>query len=168
MLHYEACVIVNAQIPEERVDGLIEKLSGVLTGGGANVSRTVKWGRRRLAHAIDKATEGGYVLFFFELPKTSPALFDAFDKACRYDENILRMMTVSLPVRKHGRDVTPIVPEPGWLAEFNMKLRPVGPRRREPRRYDRHDSAPAPAAAAEAAPAEAPAEAPAAEAPAES
>lgn len=164
MNNYEACVILNAQLPDAEIDALIEKLKGQLTACGATIRTVSRWGKRKLGYEINKSYEGFYVVFFFTTDKTG-RLLEPFERACRHDENVLRQMVVNVPVKRRGEDTKQIIPEPGWMSEFNMKLRPHLPRRRfdydrRPRHDDRQDrpSEPAPAAA-ESAPA-----APAAEA----
>jgi hypothetical protein len=34
-------------------------------------------------------------------------------------------MTVKSPKKRKGVEIKPIVPSPGWMAEFSMRLRPV-------------------------------------------
>ncbi len=169
MLNYEACVILNAQLPDAQTEALIEKLKNQLTSAGANVKEIAKWGKRKLAYEIEKATEGYYVVFYFDLAKAGNVLSE-FQRVCKYDENVVREMIVNVPMKKKGTEVRQVVPAPGWMSEFSMKLRPHMPRRRDfsrgprrdwedrgPRRDSGENQAPAPAEAS-APPAEAAAE----------
>lgn len=145
MLNYEASVILNAQLPDDQIKTLTDKLQEQLTNGGANIIHVSKWGRRKLAAEIEKATEGYYVIFFFQIEKAGETL-TTFERFCRYEDNVLRQMIVSVPMKRRGQNISQIVPEPGWMSDFNMRLRAQGPRRRSegydrgPRRpYDRHE-----------------------------
>ncbi len=129
MLNYEACVILNALLPEAETDALISKLQSQLVSGGAQVREVARWGKRRLAYRINKADEGFYVVYFFNLPSAGEVL-GAFERVCKYDDNVLRCMILNVPVKKKKQEVPQIVPQPGWLSDFSMKLRPHFSRRR--------------------------------------
>lgn len=129
MSNYEACVILNAQLNDAQITGLIDKMQESLTTGGATIKEVSKWGKRKLAYEINKMHEGYYVVFYFDLAKAGDTLTN-FQRLCKYDENIMREMIINVPVKKKGREIRQIVPTPGWLAEFSMKLRPSAPRRR--------------------------------------
>jgi hypothetical protein len=87
-----------------------------------------RWGRRKLGYPIEKMEDGFYIIFFFTLATPGDLLF-RFERKCAYSEEILRVMTIKVPQRKKGIDIEPIVPSPGYLSEFSMKLRPQYPRR---------------------------------------
>lgn len=166
--NYEAMVIIKSILPEETITGVIDKLSEVLTAGGATLKETARWGRRKLAYEISKQAEGYYVIYYFTLDG-SAAVLETFERTCRYDENVLRHMIVNVPTRKRGLEIAQIVPSPGWLSEYNFQPRPMMRRPRpmrdsEPMR-DNSEPVAAPAAVAEPAAAPAPESAPAADAP---
>jgi len=142
--NYEAMVILNAGLGDEETEGLVGKLRGILTEGGADIRETSLWGRRRLAYEIQKKKEGYYVIFYFTLDAPGDTL-EQFEKLCRYNEDILRHMVVKVPFKKKGEDVKQIVPKPGHLADY--KFEPRVYRRRPPRDsrrpVDRQESAPA-------------------------
>ena len=159
MLNYEACVILNAQLTEADTEALIEKLGNQLASGGAKIKETAKWGKRKLAYEIGKAHDGYYVVYYFDLEKAADTLTN-FQRVCKYDDNVLREMIVNVPAKKKKLEVRQLVPSPGWLAEFSMKLRPHHPRRRDYSRGPRggyEDRSPAPAAPTAAESQEAPA-----------
>lgn len=141
MENYEACVILNAQLPEETTEELIKKLEGLLVSGGAEMRTISRWGRRKLAYPIEKTREGYYVIFYFGAPDGK--CLPEFEQSCRYEENILRYLVFNVPTKKRDQEVRQLVPEPGWLSSFSMDLQPVAPRRRReggPRHYsDRRD-----------------------------
>ena len=126
---YELCAILNAQLDESDTDSEIEKISEMLTGGGAEITATSKWGRRKLAYEINKKTEGFYIVIFFTLANPGDTLKN-LEKACGYNDNVMRVMITKLPTQKQGREVKPFIPDPGYMAEFSMKLTAQGPRRR--------------------------------------
>ncbi|MCE5229073.1 30S ribosomal protein S6 [bacterium] len=148
--NYEAMVILNAQMGDEDINAMVQRLEGILNGGGATIREIARWGRRRLAYEIARKKDGYYVIFYFNMTGKSRDTLDNFEKACRFDENVLRHMVITVPVKKRDREVAQLVPQPGYLADFRFEPRGGGMRRRYEDR-----PAPAPAAPVEAAPAEA-------------
>lgn len=126
---YESCVILNAQLSEEDRTAQIEKLTEALTSNGAEVTNVALWGRRILANPINKLSDGFYVIIHFR-PENPAVALKALDKSYRFEDNVLRVMTIKVPEMKKGVAITPMVPAPGQLADFTMKLRPQAPRRR--------------------------------------
>jgi small subunit ribosomal protein S6 len=130
--NYEAMVILNAQCSEQEINDLVEKLAGILTKGGAVIKETARWGHRKLAYPINKKNDGYYVIYYFTMDDNFDAL-EPFERACRYDENIMRNLVVKVPLKKRGEDVVQIVPAPGFMADFkfsprNARRRPTGER----------------------------------------
>jgi small subunit ribosomal protein S6 len=126
---YESCVILSPKLADPEIDATVDKLKDILVAGGAEIREVARWGRRKLAYLIEKFEDGFYVVLFYKLDKAGQTLVN-FDRACKYDDNILRSMTLKLEEKKKGQPIKPLVPSPGYLAEFSMKLRPHAPRRR--------------------------------------
>ena len=62
MRKYEIMVLVDSDIDERQVPGLIEKHLEVITAGGGTVDNVDHWGRRRLAYDINKKSEASYAV----------------------------------------------------------------------------------------------------------
>ena len=62
MRDYELVYIVNPQLIEENLTGVLEKVSQFISNRGGQVDRVDTWGRRRLAYQIGAFREGTYVL----------------------------------------------------------------------------------------------------------
>ena len=118
--NYEAMVILNAQLSEDEQTAILDRLAKILTDGGATLKETAKWGRRRLAHAIGKKTDGFYVIFFFTLEKVGDTITN-FERACRHDENVYRCLAITVPASKRGKEITAVVPSPGWISDFRFE-----------------------------------------------
>jgi small subunit ribosomal protein S6 len=127
--NYETLVILNPALPEDDREALVGKLRNIVVEGGADLKHMALWGKRRLAYPIDKRTEGYYVVFYFQSVDAGEILVK-FEKICRFDENVMRQMSLKVPTRKKGQEVTQVVPSPGWLANFKIEPRSGGPRRR--------------------------------------
>ena len=91
MRHYETIFVINPDLPEEETTQVIEKFSGILTKGGAEILKTDLWGRRRLAYAIKKFNKGFYVVLEYG---ATPDAVTEMERLFRIDEKILRFLTV--------------------------------------------------------------------------
>nr|NLI51047.1 30S ribosomal protein S6 [Propionibacterium sp.] len=87
MRKYEICVIINPDVDDRQVNGLVEKsLDGFKKDGGVVESIEVA-GRRRLAYDIQKKPEGIYV--FLKLT-AEPAVVKELNRLFTLNESILR------------------------------------------------------------------------------
>lgn len=66
MRKYECMTILDPALGEEQLNGLVERLSAIVTDAGGAVEKADHWGKRRLAYTIDGKDEGYYVLFEFQ------------------------------------------------------------------------------------------------------
>ena len=64
-----------------------------LIEANAEVVDVAKWGKRRLAYAIDDMPEGYYVVVTYKTSGEFPA---EFERLCNIDETIMRSMTIKL------------------------------------------------------------------------
>ena len=67
-----------------------------LPRAAARCSNTNVWGRRQLAYAIGKQTNGVYVQFDFQLELPAPAVRSLTESMRGIDENIIRHLVVRL------------------------------------------------------------------------
>ena len=70
MTKYEIMYIINPTTLEEGRDAVIAKVDAILTESGATLTKTEKWGERKLAYPIDKKKTGFYVLTTLEMDGT--------------------------------------------------------------------------------------------------
>ena len=71
MRDYELVLITVPQLEEEALATLIQRVTGWIAAGNGTVTGTNVWGRRNLAYAIRKLTEGIYVVLNFQLDPSS-------------------------------------------------------------------------------------------------
>jgi small subunit ribosomal protein S6 len=92
MRKYELICIFHPDLDENAFKGALERVQGWVSEAGGNVDKTENWGRRKLAYAIRKQTDGQYVLMNITLdPKSSGEL----ERNIRFLEPVLRhMLTV--------------------------------------------------------------------------
>ncbi|MFN2545353.1 MAG: 30S ribosomal protein S6 [Actinomycetota bacterium] len=71
MREYEIMLILPPEAEEATVSGVVERITGVLSQSGGEVSQVDQWGRRRLAYEIARKTEGYYVIVRFKAEPTT-------------------------------------------------------------------------------------------------
>jgi small subunit ribosomal protein S6 len=62
MRHYEMMIILDPELEERTVQPSLDQFLTVIQTGGGSVDKVDIWGRRRLAYAIDKKSEGIYAV----------------------------------------------------------------------------------------------------------
>jgi small subunit ribosomal protein S6 len=89
MRNYEVAFIVHPELNEEAMSGLIDRVKGWITGSGGVVGEIDQWGRRRLAYAIRRQSEGQYVFVPAQLPTQATR---ELERNLRLTEPIMRFM----------------------------------------------------------------------------
>jgi small subunit ribosomal protein S6 len=93
MRDYELVLITVPQLEEEALATLIQRVTGWITTGNGTVTNTNIWGRRQLAYAVRKLTEGIYVVVNFQM---DPSGTRDLDRNLRLDEQIIRHLAIRL------------------------------------------------------------------------
>lgn len=111
MAYYESVFIARQDISASQVEQLGDELVQLIQDQGWAVAKREYWGLKNLAYRIKKNRKGHYVLFSIEAP---PAAVAELERVMRYNEDILRYLTVRVPEldpepsammqSKHGRD----------------------------------------------------------------
>lgn len=65
MRKYEAVLIFAPTVEEDKRNGIVEKLTGIIEENGSLIGID-EWGSRKLAYEIDDLTEGFYILLNLE------------------------------------------------------------------------------------------------------
>jgi small subunit ribosomal protein S6 len=104
---YEIVVILDSTADEAKATERVEKVSGMITGGGGEIVRVERWGRRKLAYEINRRRDGVYFLIRFFAP--APVLKE-IEHRLKLDELVLRQMIVlaeeDIPVAAAGEGAT--------------------------------------------------------------
>ena len=87
MRKYEICVIVNPDVDDRQIGGLVEKALENFKNEGGVVDNVEFAGRRRLAYDIQKKSEGNYV--FLSLT-AEPDVVKELDRLFTLNEQIMR------------------------------------------------------------------------------
>lgn len=93
MREYETIYVLRPDLPadvskdiQDKIDTIIQKHEGVL------LVRS-DWGKRKLAYPIDKLSQAQY--FYFQYLAMGP-LVDELERNLKYDDRVLRFLTVKL------------------------------------------------------------------------
>ena len=89
---YESLFIVNVTKGDEAVEATVNKFVSLIEAN-AEVVDVAKWGKRRLAYAIDDMPEGYYVIVTYKAAGDFPG---EFERLCNIDETVMRSMTIKL------------------------------------------------------------------------
>ena len=87
MRNYEIMVIVNPDVDDRQVAGVVEKPLEAFKAAGGTVDNIDHWGRRRLAYEIAKHAEGIYAVIDV---KANPATVSELDRQLSLNESVLR------------------------------------------------------------------------------
>jgi small subunit ribosomal protein S6 len=90
---YELVVIINPELADDGVDGIVDNISRLISRDGGTVDETDRWGKRKLAYPIKHFLEGNYVLFRCKMKPTSGKGLEA---SLRISEEVLRHLLVRL------------------------------------------------------------------------
>lgn len=92
MRNYELVCIIQPDLDETALNGVLDRVKGWVAESGGSVDKVDVWGRRRLAFPIHKQREGQYVLLNVSL---KPAATAELERNIRFQETVLRhMLTV--------------------------------------------------------------------------
>jgi small subunit ribosomal protein S6 len=88
---YELVVVIDPEIVEEDVPAAIERVTAAVTSRGGEIVDLQPWGRRRLAYAINRRTEGNYVIGQIKL---DPERAHELESGFQISEEILRHLLI--------------------------------------------------------------------------
>ena len=88
--HYEIVFLVHPD-QSEQVPAMVERYQGIVTESGGAVHRTEDWGRRQLAHPINKIHKAHYVLLNVEC---DDEVLEEIKGAFRFNDAVLRNLVL--------------------------------------------------------------------------
>jgi len=91
MKYYESVVVFDSLLPEETIEGYIEKFKNFISERKVEMTNIDKWGKKKLSYEIKKKTYGFYVSFEF---KTDRDITRELENEYRLSEDILRFLTI--------------------------------------------------------------------------
>ena len=90
MRHYEVVFLVHPD-QSEQVPGMLERYQSMIAADGGQVHRLEDWGRRQLAHTVNKVHKAHYVLMNIECER---AVLDELTGAFRFNDAVLRHLVI--------------------------------------------------------------------------
>ena len=120
MRHYEIVFLVHPD-QSEQVPAMVERYQGMVTEAGGQIHRTEDWGRRQLAHPINKIHKAHYVLLNVECGFD---VIEGIKGAFRFNDAVLRHMVIS-----RDKAVTEASPMAVAVAEEKAKEKEAQQRR---------------------------------------
>ncbi len=93
MLNYELAVIINPDVPDEKLDASAESLTKYITEKGGVVAGVDKWGKKKFAYPVKHKLEGHYVLIRFAM---KPSMGKDLEGHLRISEDIMRFLLISV------------------------------------------------------------------------
>ena len=91
MRHYEVVFLVHPD-QSEQVPAMVEKYHGMVTESGGSVHRSEDWGRRQLAHPINKIHKAHYALLNVECDF---AVIEEIKTAFKFNDAVLRNLVIA-------------------------------------------------------------------------
>ena len=134
MRHYEVVFLVHPD-QSEQVPAMLQRYRSMIEGSGGKIHREEDWGRRQLAHSIQKLHKAHYLLFNLECDK--PAL-DELTGAFRFSDAVLRFLVVSRDKAITEPSIMAKAHEEEKEREAQAAIRDSRPRDRGPPRADRN------------------------------
>ena len=92
MEKYELLYIIAAKYTDAEIEGLMEKIKGLVTSAGGNVTEMHNLGRRKLAYPISHVRNGNYVLAYFE---AEPEMLAKLNETLRLNADVLRHLVTA-------------------------------------------------------------------------
>jgi small subunit ribosomal protein S6 len=112
MRHYEIVFLVHPD-QSEQVPAMVERYQGMVTGTSGTVHRSEDWGRRQLAHPINKVHKAHYVMLNVECTHN---VVDEITSAFRFNDAVLRHLVI-----KRDEAITAASPMAIAVEEENAK-----------------------------------------------
>ena len=91
MRHYEIVFLVHPD-QSEQVPAMVERYRSVIEASGGKIHRLEDWGRRQLAHSINKVHKAHYMLMNIEC---DAAIRDELVGAFKFNDAVLRHLVIA-------------------------------------------------------------------------
>ena len=91
MNQYETIIIIDPNVEEENIEGIIDEVQNLISGSGGEEIKVDKWGKRRLAYEVQGNRDGIYVLIDY---MAESEFIRRLARYCGLTEQIIKYMTV--------------------------------------------------------------------------
>ncbi|HNZ01002.1 MAG TPA: 30S ribosomal protein S6 [Anaerolineaceae bacterium] len=89
MRQYEVVLILQPELEEAAVTGVLDRVKAWIAELGGSVVKVDNWGKRRMAYLIRKQREGQYYLVVAEMPSSAT---NELERNLRFLEPVMRHM----------------------------------------------------------------------------
>lgn len=89
MRQYEVVLILQPELEEAAVTGILDRVKAWIAELGGSVVKVDNWGKRRMAYLIRKQREGQYYLVVAEMPSSAT---NELERNLRFLEPVMRHM----------------------------------------------------------------------------
>lgn len=137
MRRYELMMVLRADLPEDRLQSIIERVIRSVVAGGGQIVKVSPWGRRRLAYEIGHQRDGSYHIIVFE---AEPTIVAEIERSLLISEEVLRQLITRIERPARARRMAP------EAAEEEIAPPSEEPEELEGERIDESESEAAPAA----------------------
>ncbi len=90
---YELVVVINPEATEEKFESRVNSISQFIATRGGAIDSLGRWGKKRLAYPMKKASEGNYILFRMKLP---PEASRELEANLKISEDVLRHLLIKI------------------------------------------------------------------------
>ena len=87
MRRYELMLVLRPDVPEDRIQAVLDRSTRAISTAGGQIVKVSPWGRRRLAYPIDSFHEGSYYILVFEAPSEAVA---ELERGLNITEEVMR------------------------------------------------------------------------------
>jgi small subunit ribosomal protein S6 len=87
MRRYELMLVIRPDVPEDRVQAILDRSTRTITTAEGQIVKVSPWGRRRLAYPIGPHREGSYHIVLFDAP---PAAIGELERGLNITEEVMR------------------------------------------------------------------------------
>ncbi len=97
MRSYEVMLAINPQLEDEELDSLLDRLKKLITHAKGKITKTDKWGKRKLAYEIKDFTEAIYVVLNFDVDEK---IILELERVVKLEERVIRYLLTLQPEKK--------------------------------------------------------------------
>ena len=91
MREYELMLVLHAEVDEERLAAVMDRVRRAITPGGGDITSEESWGRRRLAFKMNRMSEANYHILQLSMEPTATA---GLENALNLADDVMRHMLV--------------------------------------------------------------------------
>lgn len=102
MRSYEIMLAINPQLEDKELDSLLDKLKKLITDAKGEITKTNKWGKRKLAFEIKDFIEAIYVVLNFNVDEK---IIAELERVIKLEERVIRyLLTLQYKEKIQNKD----------------------------------------------------------------